>query len=313
MRLVSLLNDSLAPIYIIRLWGYVQTRRSDLIPDDAETLKAICRWHGGADDIRAAMLSCGWLKNHDGGLLVHGWSELNTRLIHNWTVGATGGKTRVTTAKSKAKPKANPRLTQGQTLHRWDRIGLDRIGVEQHLSPGGDGMSDFELFWKAYPRKTGKKLAERAWRKAKDKPEIECVLTTIKAAMNSDQWQKENGQYIPLPATWLNQGRWADEPTWATPTSAPTDTKQAIADATTARAMREIPQLLATWRRDGKWDVGFQSAQVRATAIREYGPDSGAIFNAAVKRIESVKDNASLGAAGAPNDQGEAQPPAKNL
>jgi hypothetical protein len=27
----------------------------------------------------------------------------------------------------------------------------------------------------------------------------------------SAQWQKDNGQYIPNPATWLNQGRWDDE------------------------------------------------------------------------------------------------------
>jgi transcription elongation factor len=27
-----------------------------------------------------------------------------------------------------------------------------------------------------------------------------------------DQWTKDNGQFVPNPETWLNQGRWNDEP-----------------------------------------------------------------------------------------------------
>ena len=27
----------------------------------------------------------------------------------------------------------------------------------------------------------------------------------------SRQWRENNGQFIPNPATWLNQGRWEDE------------------------------------------------------------------------------------------------------
>ena len=26
-----------------------------------------------------------------------------------------------------------------------------------------------------------------------------------------DQWNRDNGQFIPHPATWLNQRRWEDE------------------------------------------------------------------------------------------------------
>ena len=39
----------------------------------------------------------------------------------------------------------------------------------------------------------------------------------------SAQWQRDNGQYIPHPATWLNQGRWDDEltPAGARGTSRP--------------------------------------------------------------------------------------------
>jgi len=72
--------------------------------------------------------------------------------------------------------------------------------------------SEFEQFWTHYPKKIGKKEALRAWEKAKDKPLIGAILLILVMAKASDQWTKDNGQFIPNPATWINQGRWADEP-----------------------------------------------------------------------------------------------------
>lgn len=37
------------------------------------------------------------------------------------------------------------------------------------------------------------------------------MLNAIEIAKQSMQWNKDNGQYIPNPATWLNQKRWEDE------------------------------------------------------------------------------------------------------
>lgn len=77
-------------------------------------------------------------------------------------------------------------------------------------------MSDgFDVFWKEYPRKIGKQIAFRSWeklKKAKVLPPIEKILQAVKQQIDSDQWQKDEGQFIPHPATWLNQGRWDDEP-----------------------------------------------------------------------------------------------------
>ena len=36
-------------------------------------------------------------------------------------------------------------------------------------------------------------------------------MTAIGRARATEQWQREEGRYIPNPATWLNQGRWDDE------------------------------------------------------------------------------------------------------
>lgn len=71
---------------------------------------------------------------------------------------------------------------------------------------------DFEEFWDAYPKKVGKDAALRAWKKRNgDRPATGFLLESIYNQKQSDQWTKDNGQYIPNPATWINQGRWADE------------------------------------------------------------------------------------------------------
>lgn len=78
----------------------------------------------------------------------------------------------------------------------------------------GDGVVDrFEAFWIAYPRKVGKGAALKIWTRIKPSAELtERMLTAVHLAKQSEQWKKENGRFIPHLATWLNQGRWDDEP-----------------------------------------------------------------------------------------------------
>lgn len=67
----------------------------------------------------------------------------------------------------------------------------------------------FEKFWSIYPKKKGKGDAEKAWNKAGCT--LEQCESAIKLAKQSEQWQKEGGQFIPYPASWLNSKSWLDE------------------------------------------------------------------------------------------------------
>jgi hypothetical protein len=67
--------------------------------------------------------------------------------------------------------------------------------------------SDFDLFWEAYPRKKGKGATKRALEKATKKAPIEIIMAGLKATKFSD-----DPQFIPYPATWLNEERWSDPP-----------------------------------------------------------------------------------------------------
>ena len=70
----------------------------------------------------------------------------------------------------------------------------------------------FERFWKSYPRKTGKGKAREEFMKAKPNEELtQKMIAAVEASKRTQQWQKEKGQFIPNPATWLHQQRWEDE------------------------------------------------------------------------------------------------------
>lgn len=71
---------------------------------------------------------------------------------------------------------------------------------------------EFLTFWKAYPKKVGKDAALKAWKKRNGtRPGIDAIIKAIEEQKRSDQWTRDSGQYIPNPATWINQGRWDDE------------------------------------------------------------------------------------------------------
>jgi len=68
---------------------------------------------------------------------------------------------------------------------------------------------EFNLFWSLYPKKTGKNAAYKSWNKTR--PNIEAVIKTLTWQKQSKQWFEKGGQFIPNPATWINQHRWEDE------------------------------------------------------------------------------------------------------
>jgi len=70
----------------------------------------------------------------------------------------------------------------------------------------------FESFWSAYPKKTGKKKCLEWFKKNKPSQQlVDQMIQTIELWKKSEQWQKQNGQFIPMPYTWLNRGGWDDE------------------------------------------------------------------------------------------------------
>ncbi len=70
----------------------------------------------------------------------------------------------------------------------------------------------FDKFWAAYPRKTAKGKAEKAWGKIRpDDLLLEKILAAVASQRNWHDWIKQDGEFIPYPATWLNDKHWMNE------------------------------------------------------------------------------------------------------
>jgi hypothetical protein len=70
----------------------------------------------------------------------------------------------------------------------------------------------FDGFWNCYPIKKGKAAAEKSFARAVKSASPDEIIAAVEKQKRWPEWTKENGAYIPHPATWLNQGRWTDEP-----------------------------------------------------------------------------------------------------
>ena len=71
-------------------------------------------------------------------------------------------------------------------------------------------MGGFAEFWERYPRRIGKAAARKAYAKAMKVGTHDDIMFGLSQQMTS--LTAREAQYIPHPATWLNQERWNDEP-----------------------------------------------------------------------------------------------------
>lgn len=70
----------------------------------------------------------------------------------------------------------------------------------------------FDQFYQAYPKRVAKPAALKAWRAQKVKQEeIQTILRDIERKSASADWQKDDGKFVPMPSTYLNQRRWEDQ------------------------------------------------------------------------------------------------------
>lgn len=70
----------------------------------------------------------------------------------------------------------------------------------------------FDQFWEQHPKKRNKGHAEKAWVKICPGDDLfTAILNGLARAKTSHDWQKDGGQYIPYPSTWLNAKGWEDD------------------------------------------------------------------------------------------------------
>lgn len=100
-------------------------------------------------------------------------------------------------------------LTSKQPVNNDKQTVADVTHTDKYTN-----INTFGQFWGAYPKKRHKGQAQKTWDnlvKKKKLPEINILIRAIELQKETPDWKKENGKYIPYPATWLNAEGWLDE------------------------------------------------------------------------------------------------------
>ena len=98
-------------------------------------------------------------------------------------------------------------LQTPDTRHHKEPPNPRKRGQVSEFPPG------FDRFWSAYPRKQAKPAAAKAFARLRaDDALLTRMLDAVAQQATTEQWQRDGGQFIPLPASWLNGHRWEDAP-----------------------------------------------------------------------------------------------------
>jgi hypothetical protein len=107
---------------------------------------------------------------------------------------------------------------KGKIVSPWLSEAECLIPVEKKGASIGGYSPAFLKFWEAYPprngTRAGKAQAMRAWKKVKGIKEPELLkicLSALEWQKQDESWVKDNGTFIPMATTYINQRRWEDE------------------------------------------------------------------------------------------------------
>jgi hypothetical protein len=84
--------------------------------------------------------------------------------------------------------------------------------TKTHTPGASAGTAGFALFWAAYPRKTARAQALKAFEKLAPSTDLlDEIIVAVQQQCTWADWRRDDGRYIPHAATWLNARRWEDE------------------------------------------------------------------------------------------------------
>lgn len=104
----------------------------------------------------------------------------------------------------------NEKEKEKEKIEREDSLLVIAGTATKRVNGGLPYSPDFLEFWNAYPKHRAKESAWKAWRSVD--PPIEKVLLALVWQTISLDWKKQNGEFIPLPGSYIRGRRWEDEP-----------------------------------------------------------------------------------------------------
>ena len=229
------------------LWALDNVPDGDLDNISPRVIARAAQWEGDPEQFVGALISVGFIDETGNGLAIHDWYDYAGRLIERRIAerersrqrraAAQKGNTKTTAGR----PPVDHATTVGTVQYPTVPNSTDKeyiCATEAHNDSDENDEEQqerqsnidkdkkqprkpfrsikqqdrFDTFWEEYPRKRSKGQAEKTWVKLDpDDATFEAILSGLDKAKRSIDWQKDGGQYIPYPSTWLNAKGWEDE------------------------------------------------------------------------------------------------------
>lgn len=105
-----------------------------------------------------------------------------------------------------------PRIEYNREYNRENNIYAQNRVPTENSKQDENIQQRFERFYSAYPKKKSKGRAFKWFKTHKPSSElVDTMIESLNQQKSTLDWQKENGRYIPYPASWLNSCGWENE------------------------------------------------------------------------------------------------------
>lgn len=239
-------SDALAMGHLEIIWQACY-ESGDANVGSAEDMEYLARWHGESGQLASVMVETGFIDVDESGLhhvhdlYDHAPDYVQRRMEREQERRNKGITIKELRAKAgRASGEARRKQTGTHDEHMFTDVEQNNEHMGTNVATpapapapaqntpivpkGTNGYcKSFEEWWTAYPKKTGKDAAYKAWKKAGAKIKAAMVCTSDEAAAYllkvaaeyAAARAGEDQQFTPHPATWLNRGCWNDDrATW---------------------------------------------------------------------------------------------------
>lgn len=196
------------------LWALDNAPTGSLVDITPRMISRAAQWDGDPEKLAKTLIRAGWIdEKEDGTLEIHDWYEYAGKLIDQRQAEKERSRSRRAAAAASADASPDDQTpTAGRPANSRKKAGgrVDQSREDKTRegntppSPSDEGSDGgtkslvearFLEFWKAYPKKTGKQYALKAWNKIKPTAELH---ERIMQAVDARNRTRKAGAFLPV-------------------------------------------------------------------------------------------------------------------
>jgi hypothetical protein len=156
----------------------------------------------------------------EGGYQIHDFAEHQTTTADIEAKREAGRKGGLAKAKQPASTTEAPatKVLEQNVSNSLAKTETETETVKKTSSSPAPPSMEFDTFWAQYPRKVGKQAAIKAYARSLKLTTPDKIIAGVK--LLKTETVGKDADFIPHPASWLNAGRWDDEPSTGKPAMA---------------------------------------------------------------------------------------------